>query len=113
MKKQLITPLLVSLVFVSTMSSAETAYVGEAPQKNLTQSDKESFMQRIITLQIEAIKKSFSAADVNHDGKLSKSEIEKANPDVAKKFTAFDTDQDGFLTIEEIFAGLKLLDTSK
>lgn len=113
MKKQLIKPLLVSVFFVSNVASAETAYIGEVPQMNLTQSDKESFMQRIITLQIEAIKKTFSVADVNHDGKLSKSEIEKANPDVAKKFTAFDTDQDGFLTIEEIFAGLKLLDTSK
>ena len=49
----------------------------------------------------------FKKADVNADGKLSLDEFKtfaKDKTDVEKKFTAADTDKDGFVTPEELKA---------
>ena len=46
----------------------------------------------------------FEAADLDHDGKLSKSELE-AIPELAPYFDRMDTDHSGFLSWTEVRAG--------
>ncbi|EIT68937.1 MULTISPECIES: EF-hand domain-containing protein [Hydrocarboniphaga] len=46
----------------------------------------------------------FEAADVDHDGKLSKAELE-AIPELAPYFDRMDTDHSGFLSWTEVRAG--------
>ena len=48
--------------------------------------------------------KQFEAADTDHDGKLSKTEIE-AIPELAPYFDRMDTDHSGFLSWTEVRAG--------
>lgn len=48
--------------------------------------------------------KQFEAADRDHDGKLSKSELE-AIPELAPYFDRMDTDHSGFLSWTEVRAG--------
>ena len=40
----------------------------------------------------------FAAADLNHDGKLSKLEVGEGMPRLASSFAFLDEDRDGFLT---------------
>jgi len=44
----------------------------------------------------------FSAADVNHDGKLTRSEAQAGMPRVASYFDAIDTGHRGYVTLEQI-----------
>lgn len=46
----------------------------------------------------------FEAADLDHDGKLSKSELD-AIPELAPYFDRMDTDHSGFLSWTEVRAG--------
>ena len=44
----------------------------------------------------------FVAADLNHDGKLSKVEVSEKMPRMSKSFAFMDEDRDGFLTREDL-----------
>lgn len=57
----------------------------------------------------------FKKADANADGKLSLDEFKTMakGPDAEKKFTAADTDKDGFLTPEELKAAKKAAHEAK
>ena len=52
-------------------------------------------------------KERFSAADTNHDGKLSRDEAASGMPRIADHFDAIDTDGDGQLSPAEIIAYVK------
>lgn len=49
----------------------------------------------------------FDAADIDKDGKLSRAEVEKGFPYLAKNFDKTDADKDGYLNWEE-FVGHNL-----
>jgi EF hand len=46
----------------------------------------------------------FAAADVNHDGKLTREEAEAKMPMVAKNFDQIDTTHKGYVTLDDIQA---------
>jgi Ca2+-binding EF-hand superfamily protein len=55
----------------------------------------------------EKAKDRFAAADINHDGFLSREEAQKGTPRLADHFDDIDTDHDGQLSTSEILAYLK------
>jgi hypothetical protein len=58
-----------------------------------------AFAQTTMRQQVET---RFAAADVNHDGKLSRSEAQAGMPRVATYFDAIDTGHHGYVTFEQI-----------
>ena len=52
--------------------------------------------------QRHAFNRDFEAADTNHDHKLSKAEVQAANPVLAEHFDDIDANHDGFLSRHEI-----------
>jgi len=52
--------------------------------------------------QRHAFNRDFEAADANHDHKLSKTEVQAANPMLAEHFDDIDANHDGFLSRHEI-----------
>ena len=52
--------------------------------------------------QRHAFNRDFEAADANHDHKLSKAEVQDANPMLAEHFDDIDANHDGFLSRHEI-----------
>lgn len=50
----------------------------------------------------KAAEERFVAADLNHDGKLSKIEVSEKMPRMSKSFAFMDEDRDGFLTREDL-----------
>jgi hypothetical protein len=57
------------------------------------------FAQTTMRQQLEA---RFSAADVDHNGKLTRSEARAGMPRVASYFDAIDTGHRGYVTLEQI-----------
>lgn len=55
----------------------------------------------------EKAKDRFAAADTNHDGFLSRDEVQKGMPRMADHFDEIDADHDGQLSTAEILAYLK------
>lgn len=55
----------------------------------------------------EKAKERFAAADLNHDGFLSRDEAQKGMPRLADHFDEIDTDHDGQVSTAEILAYLK------
>src|SRR5262249_1668770 len=55
----------------------------------------------------EHLQQVFDAADINHDGRLSLEEAQKGMPRVAKHFAQLDANKDGYVTFEELLAGMK------
>jgi hypothetical protein len=58
-----------------------------------------AFAQTTMRQQLEA---RFSAADVDHDGKLTRSEAQAGMPRVATYFDAIDTGHRGYVTLVQI-----------
>jgi Ca2+-binding EF-hand superfamily protein len=54
------------------------------------------------TKKIEKFNEKFDAADINHDGFLTRDEAAKSLPHIAKHFDAIDIDHDGKLSRQEI-----------
>ena len=50
------------------------------------------------------VKQRFEAADVNHDGRLTKEEAKTGMPNVYKNFDAIDTRKSGSVTLADIAA---------
>ena len=59
-----------------------------------------------LTTQVRA---RFSAADSDHDGKLSKAEAKAGMPRVAARFDQIDTGHAGYVTLEQILAYMSKL----
>jgi Ca2+-binding EF-hand superfamily protein len=57
------------------------------------------FAQTTMRQKLEA---RFSAADVDHDGKLTRTEAQAGMPRVASYFDAIDTGHRGYVTLEQI-----------
>jgi Ca2+-binding EF-hand superfamily protein len=74
---------------VALLALASTAHAQMAAEANTPQARAEA---------------AFKRADLNGDGKLSKSEAESM-PAVANKFDEIDKDKDGFLSLAEFMAG--------
>jgi Ca2+-binding EF-hand superfamily protein len=54
------------------------------------------------TKKVEKFNEKFDAADINHDGFLTRDEAAKSLPHIAKHFDAIDIDHDGKLSRQEI-----------
>jgi transcription elongation GreA/GreB family factor len=50
------------------------------------------------------LEKRFTAADTNHDGKLSKDEAKTGMPKVYERFDDIDTGKTGFVTLDQVKA---------
>lgn len=50
----------------------------------------------------DELQKRFAAADVDHDGKLTREEAKGKMPRVYKNFDAIDAEKTGYVTIEQI-----------
>ena len=61
------------------------------------------------------LEKRFNAADANHDGKLTLDEAKGKMPRVYKNFAAIDTQNNGYVTQEQIeqFAEMKLAEKKR
>ena len=55
----------------------------------------------------EKAQERFAAADLNHDGSLSRDEVSQGMPRLAEHFDDIDTDHDGQLSKAEIVAYIK------
>lgn len=52
----------------------------------------------------QKIEARFKAADVNHDGKLTREEAKAGMPRVAKAFDKIDVEKKGYITLEQLQA---------
>ncbi|WP_246793080.1 EF-hand domain-containing protein [Burkholderia perseverans] len=51
---------------------------------------------------MEKLQARFTAADTDHDGKLTPAEAQAGMPRVAKNFDAIDADHKGYVTVDDI-----------
>ncbi len=66
-----------------------------------------TFLTQYLEKQRIAFDVSFDAADTNHDGKLSRAEVQAANPLLAKYFDQIDTQHHDYLTKEDIHTAMR------
>lgn len=64
-------------------------------------------LERYLDRQKAAFDRDFDDVDANHDGKLSRTEVRKANPTLSEHFADVDSDKDGFLTKSELRAAIR------
>jgi|GEM_PF-4292604 hypothetical protein len=64
-------------------------------------------LERRLDRQKAVFDSDFNDADSNHDGKLSRAEVRKANPTLYQNFSDVDANNDGFLTKSEIRASIR------
>lgn len=64
-------------------------------------------LERYLDRQKAAFNRDFDDADANHDGKLSRAEVRKANPTLFQHFDDIDTNKDGFLSKAELRAAIR------
>ena len=89
--------------------AAEATYIQDSFQRidangdgMLDRTEWQTFMQRRISDQRVAFDAAFAKADLNRDGRLSKTEAARANGDLVRNFAMVDEDRDGFVSPAEI-----------
>ncbi|WP_280151407.1 EF-hand domain-containing protein [Piscinibacter sp. XHJ-5] len=86
--------------------SLHGAYANEAYPDGVSRQEQAARVEHLKA----QIDKRFSAADVNHDGKLSRDEA-RTVPRISRRFDEIDTGKTGYITKEQVQA--KLLDGAK
>lgn len=71
---------------------------------NVTRAEFRTFMEGRLERQKARFDAAFQEADKNGDGKLDKEEAAASNALLAQRFDSIDSDQDGFITPDEIRA---------
>lgn len=87
--------------FATDFTAMDSNHDGYLVRSEL-QAYQQSMRPQRIAEQAKRFDERFAAADLNHDGKLSKVEVSEKMPRLAKGFAWTDDNRDGFLSREEL-----------